>query len=57
LVGHTGSVASLATNACGTLLVSGSYDTTLRVWELKPAASQPSVATAPQEIAPTPAVR
>jgi WD40 repeat protein len=34
LVGHTGTVTSLATSADGTVLVSGSYDTTVRIWEL-----------------------
>jgi WD40 repeat protein len=34
LVGHTGTVAALACDATGKLLVSGSYDTTLRMWNL-----------------------
>ena len=34
LVGHTGTVAALACDATGTMLVSGSYDTTLRIWNL-----------------------
>jgi WD40 repeat protein len=34
LVGHTGTVAAIARNAAGTVLVSGGYDTTLRVWNL-----------------------
>jgi len=34
LVGHTGTVASLACDANGTVLVSGSFDTTVRVWSL-----------------------
>ncbi len=34
LVGHTGSVAALACAKDGNTLVSGSYDTTLRVWDL-----------------------
>jgi WD40 repeat protein len=34
LVGHTGTVAALACDATGKVLVSGSYDTTLRVWNL-----------------------
>jgi WD40 repeat protein len=34
LVGHTGTVTSLATTTAGTMLVSGSYDTTVRIWEL-----------------------
>jgi WD40 repeat protein len=43
LVGHTGTVAALACDATGTVLVSGSYDTTLRIWNL---ASKPISATA-----------
>ncbi len=34
LVGHTGTVAALAASASGDVLVSGSYDTTLRIWNL-----------------------
>ena len=34
LEGHTGTVAALACDASGSILVSGSYDTTLRVWKL-----------------------
>jgi WD40 repeat protein len=34
LVGHTGTVAALACDATGTVLVSGSYDTTIRIWNL-----------------------
>jgi WD40 repeat protein len=34
LVGHTGTVAALACDATGKVLVSGSYDTTLRIWNL-----------------------
>ena len=34
LVGHTGTVAALACDATGRMLVSGSYDTTLRIWNL-----------------------
>jgi WD40 repeat protein len=34
LVGHTGTVAALACDASGNVLVSGSYDTTLRIWNL-----------------------
>jgi WD40 repeat protein len=34
LVGHTGTVAALACDSTGRILVSGSYDTTLRVWNL-----------------------
>jgi WD40 repeat protein len=32
--GHTGTVAALACDKDGTLLVSGSFDTTVRVWPL-----------------------
>ncbi len=34
LVGHTGTVAALACDGTGNVLVSGSYDTTLRIWNL-----------------------
>ena len=34
LVGHTGTVAALACDATGNVLVSGSYDTTLCIWNL-----------------------
>jgi WD40 repeat protein len=34
LVGHSGTVAALACDSTGKTLVSGSYDTTLRVWNL-----------------------
>jgi WD40 repeat protein len=43
LVGHTGTVAALACDSRGTVLVSGSYDTTLRVWNL---GDEPPAATA-----------
>jgi WD40 repeat protein len=42
LVGHTGTVAALACDARGSTLVSGSYDTTMRIWNLderRPAAT------------------
>ena len=35
LVGHTGSVTTLVFNSAAETLVSGSYDTTVRLWELK----------------------
>jgi WD40 repeat protein len=35
LVGHTGSVASLAFDASSRTIISGSFDTTVRVWKLK----------------------
>ena len=34
LVGHTGTVAALACDGTGNVLVSGSYDTTLCIWNL-----------------------
>ncbi len=34
LVGHTGTVAALACDATGNVIVSGSYDTTLCIWNL-----------------------
>jgi WD40 repeat protein len=34
LVGHTGTVAALACDGTGSVLVSGSYDTTLCIWNL-----------------------
>jgi len=47
LVGHTGSVAALARS--GAMLVSGSYDTTVCIWDLTAPGPQPSVARAPGE--------
>jgi WD40 repeat protein len=44
LVGHTGTVAALACDATGNILVSGSYDTTLCIWNL--VTRQPVPATA-----------
>ena len=35
LVGHTGSVATLAWNPGADVLVSGSFDTTVRFWPLR----------------------
>jgi WD40 repeat protein len=37
LQGHTGTVAALATSADGRRIVSGSFDTTVRVWDIDPA--------------------
>ena len=34
-VGHTGSVATLAFDPASGVLISGSYDTTVRVWRLE----------------------
>jgi WD40 repeat protein len=34
LLGHTGSVASLAFDGTSRTIISGSYDTTVRVWRL-----------------------
>jgi WD40 repeat protein len=44
LVGHTGTVAALACDATGNIVVSGSYDTTLCIWNLVD--KQPVPATA-----------
>jgi WD40 repeat protein len=44
LIGHTGTVAALACDATGNILVSGSYDTTLCIWNL--VSKQPVPATA-----------
>ncbi len=38
LVGHTGSVASLAFDSISRTIISGSFDTTVRVWKLKQSA-------------------
>lgn len=57
LVGHTGSVASLACDKTGTLLVSGSYDTTLRIWNLAEGGTQPSVARSRDASTPGEAAR
>lgn len=51
LVGHTGSVAALACDGSASLLVSGSYDTTLRVWNLDEPAAAKSLARSPSEAA------
>jgi len=47
LAGHTGSVAALACTKDGNTLVSGSYDTTVRIWDLSslPGASSPALAS------------
>lgn len=45
LKGHTGAVAALAASADGRRLVSGSFDTTVRVWDLDPS-SLPAAVTA-----------
>jgi WD40 repeat protein len=34
LEGHTGTITSLACDASGSVLVSGSFDTTIRIWNL-----------------------
>jgi len=46
LVGHTGTVGALACDGSGTVLVSGSYDTTLRIWNLD---DRPPAATATRQ--------
>ena len=35
LVGHTGTVAALAWDATANTLLSGGFDTTVRVWQIK----------------------
>jgi WD40 repeat protein len=40
LVGHQGSVTSLVYDARAGQIISGSYDTTVRVWTIKPAAAR-----------------
>jgi WD40 repeat protein len=35
LLGHTGSITTLVFNRAETMLISGSYDTTVRVWDVK----------------------
>jgi WD40 repeat protein len=44
LLGHTGTVAALACDATGDTLVSGSYDTTLRIWRVTNSHDFPTVA-------------
>jgi WD40 repeat protein len=48
LEGHTGTVAALACDATGETLVSASYDTTLRIWNLGKSET-PDVAQSPGE--------
>lgn len=45
LPGHTGTVAALAVSADGSRLVSGSFDTTVRVWEIEPNGPRTATAT------------
>lgn len=47
LVGHTGTVATLAISADRQTLVSGSYDTTVRVWDTRDIGERTSVARGP----------
>ncbi len=35
MLGHTGSITTLVFNRSETTLISGSYDTTVRVWDVK----------------------
>jgi WD40 repeat protein len=42
LSGHTGSVATLAYDAASRVIISGSYDTTVRVWRLDIAGAEPA---------------
>ena len=50
LVGHSGSVAVMCT--CGEQLVSGAFDTTLRIWNIEAAIKQQNQITKPVGIAP-----
>jgi WD40 repeat protein len=50
LAGHTGTVAALARDASGLMLVSGSYDTTLCVWNLA-VLSEPATASRQEGVA------
>jgi WD40 repeat protein len=43
-VGHTGSVATLAFDPASGVIVSGSYDTTVRVWRLAAGGGSPDTA-------------
>lgn len=54
LKGHTGTVATLAVSADGRRIVSGSFDTTVRVWDIDPA-SLPVMTTAAKPTAAKPA--
>jgi WD40 repeat protein len=45
LVGHTGTVAALACDSTGNVLVSGSYDTTLCIWNLASNKQVPATAS------------
>lgn len=52
LTGHTGTVAALAISGDGRRLVSGSFDTTVRVWDLEEAlAERPRTAARPGDAA------
>lgn len=53
LRGHTGTVAALAASADGSRIVSGSFDTTVRVWDIDPA-GLPAVTTAAKPTAAKP---
>ncbi|MEO1495699.1 MAG: WD40 repeat domain-containing protein [Planctomycetota bacterium] len=48
LAGHTGTVASLAVSADGRTLVSGSFDTTVRVWDTRRIGERTNVAGGPR---------
>lgn len=50
LTGHFGSVASMCT--CGDRLVSGAFDTTLRIWNIQAAIKQQSEPSKPVGLAP-----
>jgi WD40 repeat protein len=52
LAGHTGTVTSLATDSTCTMLVSGSYDTTIRVWNVPSAAPRSTLPFTADRYAP-----
>ena len=49
LQGHTGSVATLAFDPQSAVIISGSFDTTVRVWKLAPPTPASQSADAAQE--------
>ena len=47
LAGHTGSVVALAYDSQAAMLVTGSYDTTMRIWDLRQLDQQPTARRSP----------